>query len=117
MTLQNILENAKIEVREMPELALEQISAVYVGKPDTCTCGCAGEYIYPKVSQEYASENRGYAVTGDEVNDERVMRVIKRMAKHASEGVEVYIQSIGKNAGCYILSMQIGKTMYTVYTR
>lgn len=101
------------KVEKLPELTIDQVSSVYVGKPHTCMCGCAGTYTYTKKSQEQAGKNRGYEVTDDEVNDARVQRVINKMKKNEANGVEVIDSNFDNN---WILTVVIGKTQYTIYT-
>jgi len=101
----------EITTHEMPELKLEQIISAYVGKPHKCMCGCSGEYYYTKANQKLGSEERGYEVTDDEVNDKKVMRVVNRMTKNASEGIEIL-----SSGSKLIITGIVGQTQYTVYT-
>ncbi|OGM01486.1 hypothetical protein A3K72_01665 [Candidatus Woesearchaeota archaeon RBG_13_36_6] len=66
-----IKEEKKVEFTE------EQVESVYSGKPHVCMCGCAGTYYYSSKNREYASKDRGYKVTDDEVNDKMVKKILK----------------------------------------
>ena len=96
----------------MPQLTLDQVRSVYVGKPNECMCGCSGKYTYTSVNQVEAGKNRGYEVKHDEVDDKRVERVIAKIGKNIENGMEVL-----SDDDAYILTVLIGKTQYTIYTR
>lgn len=96
---------------------IAEVVNVYVGKPKTCRCGCAGTYSYSKAHQAWSSKNRGYKVednnalndADDEINDVEIQRVIKKMNKHHMIGIDVIDD--------YIYDMQIGQKVYTVYLK
>lgn len=97
-------------IKEMPELTISDICSAYRGKPNKCRCGCSGTYYYTEINRDYATRNRGYKVTDDEISDETVQRILNRMKKFAHLGVEVLH---GKNEDIY--SLVIGKTEYSLY--
>ena len=107
----------KAEIFEMPELEINDINVVYVGKPNACMCGCSGKYYYPKVNQKFASQKRGYEVTDDEIDDGKVKRVYNKMKKFAKDKIEVFASTGPDIDGIeYIFNIVIGKTQYTLYT-
>jgi hypothetical protein len=57
------------------KIQLNQVVSVYVGK-NGCMCGCNGKYFYAKAFQEKAGKTRGYAVSDDEINDEKIKEVV-----------------------------------------
>ena len=91
----------------LPEFPIEKVACVYVGKPDCCMCGCSGTYTRTKVNQQWSSANRGYEVTDDECDDKKVMRVINKVRKNQSLGIEVI--------GDHIYTIVIGQTQYSIY--
>jgi hypothetical protein len=92
---------------ELPELQLKQIDSVYVGKPHACMCGCSGQYYYTKEGQAAAGKKRGYPVCDEDVNNAKVQRVINKIRKNQSRGIEV-IQD-------YIFTAYIGSQQYTIF--
>ena len=60
---------------------------VYVGKPRLCMCGCAGTYSYSSVNAKKAGKDRGRKVTPEEINDDEVSRIYKKMKKYAHLGM------------------------------
>lgn len=87
---------------------LKDITKIYVGKPETCMCGCSGIYYYAKEYRELGGKERGYCVDDDEVNDAKIKRVLKKMAT-SEESVDII-----KN---YIFTKVIGHRQYTIYTK
>ena len=96
-------------ITELPEIKIEQVDCVYIGKPNLCRCGCAGKYVYTKANLKWSSANRGYTVTADEVSDKKVQSVINKMRKNQTMGIQVLEN--------YIFSLQIGKTEYSIYLK
>lgn len=97
------------KIFRLPELQYGTISCAYVGKPNKCMCGCSGKYFYTKVNQVWSGEDRGYAITDDEVDDAKVQRAINKMKKNASLGIEVL--------DGFIYTLIVGRTQYTIYLR
>ncbi len=93
---------------EMPKISLNQISSAYNGKPG-CMCGCNGKYSYLKMNQEYASKDRGYEVSDDEISQRSVVFVWNKLIKEAKRGIEVI--------GNYIYLMDIGERRYALYLK
>lgn len=101
------MEEKTVKSFEVPELA--KVVKVYVGKPHTCMCGCAGRYTYPKCNQEFGGTDRGYSVGDEEVDDKRATRILNKVKKNAHLGIEVLDN--------YIYTVIVGKTQYTVYMK
>jgi hypothetical protein len=93
----------------LPEIKLEQVDSVYIGKPGRCMCGCSGNYTYTKANQEWSGKHRGYAVDDEAVNDKRVQYVISKIAKNAAAGIECTQD--------YIYQQVIGQTQYDIYLK
>ena len=105
-------------INEMPELKLENIRSAYKGIPNRCMCGCSGRYFYTKINQKESSENRGYEVSDKEVNDKKVLEILKIMSEDTNKKVEV-IDNINKNNSMlnyYIFTKVINDKQYTIYT-
>ena len=96
-------------VEKLPEFGYGTISSVYIGKPDTCMCGCAGKYYYSEVNQKWSGNDRGYEITDDEVDDKKVQRVINKINKNSPMEIQVL--------DGYIYTAIIGKTQYTIYLK
>jgi hypothetical protein len=91
----------------MPNFSLSEISCAYIGKPNTCMCGCSGKYYYVKENQKLSSKGRGSTVTDDEIDDGKVNRVLRKMKKNESSGIEVIDNKIFTSIP--------GNTQYTIY--
>lgn len=85
---------------------ISAIEVVYVGKPHTCMCGCAGTYWWSTMGLNNLDKDD---YRKDEKPDEaKVARVYNKMKRNAlTVGVEVIDN--------YIYSMVIGSTQYTIY--
>ena len=91
----------------LPEIKLEQVDCVYIGKPGKCMCGCSGNYSYTSANRDASGRNRGYAVSDDDVNDKRVQYVISKLTKNAAAGIEC--------TNGHIYQQVIGQTQYDIY--
>jgi len=106
MVSEKMTDDRVVKIFEMPKLVLGDVLNAYVGKPNKCRCGCSGKYFVPKVNEEKADKERGYAQP-DDVNDKAVQRVINKMTKNASKGVELQ--------DGYIYTQVVGQTEYSIY--
>jgi len=104
--------NEKINTWNKLNFDPSEIVSAYVGKPNTCMCGCAGIYYYSLLHVGYASRCRGYEVTRSEINNEKIAKVYTKMKRGEAKGVKV--DSIIDN---FIYTMVIGKTQYTIYLK
>jgi len=97
--------NTIIESQKEISFTPEDVSCVYVGKPNCCMCGCSGDYFYTSKNAAKAGQDRGYEVTEDEINDAKVNTVL-----------ELFEQS-GRieNIYDYIFTKIIGGKRYTIY--
>ena len=57
---------------------MQKVYKVYSGKVG-CMCGCKGKYSHASDEVEYGSENRGYEVRAEEVNDRSVKIITKKV--------------------------------------
>lgn len=87
------------------DLKLEMVMSAYKGASRGCRCGCLGTYHYTKANQAIASENRGYPVTEEDINDAAVKRAFNKIQKNWNL-CEVNSQYI---------DLVIGKTATTLY--
>lgn len=65
----------------MEPLDAREVPSVYSGRNGKCCCGCSGQHYYAKAHQKWATKNRGYKVTDDEVNDGQVTRIVNIINK------------------------------------
>jgi hypothetical protein len=70
------------------KIDIDKVECVYVGKPNTCMCGCAGTYTYASQYQEQSGKRRGYKVDDEEVNDKKILRAIHKFEK-CEDDVEI----------------------------
>lgn len=57
---------------------MKQVFKVYSGKVG-CMCGCIGKWSYTADAVDYGSEERGYAVSAEEVNERSVKIMTKKV--------------------------------------
>src|SRR5208282_2130545 len=67
-----------------------EVSSVYSGKPGCC-CGCKGNHRYNSQHVVSASKNRGYAVTGSDINDRQVAKVLDVIQANVEKAAENYL--------------------------
>lgn len=65
----------------MVDFNLEDVKSVYSGKNGKCCCGCAGKHTYASAHREWASRDRGYDISDDEVNDRTVKVMVGRIKR------------------------------------
>lgn len=88
----------RIYVDKLPDFADDQIECAYRGKPDTCMCGCSGEYYYTEKNREFAGTKRGYPIKDDEINDKQVKRIADMFRTSGSvENIDNYIFTLIRN--------------------
>jgi len=92
----------------MNKFDMKEIVSVYKGKPDTCMCGCAGDYAYNPINKSYATTNRGYKVSDDECSERKIKARLKRYYADCQK------PSVIEN---YIFTKVIGNTQITVYLK
>jgi hypothetical protein len=90
------------------DLPIEKIVSVYLGKANTCMCGCSGDYAYTKYNQKYGSKNRGYKVTDDECSDRKVKMRLKRFFENPDDAEVI---------DNYIFTKYFGDRQITVYLK
>ena len=87
-------------------MKLENVSSVYVGKSGKCCCGCSGTHWYATEHKDWATKDRGYEVTQDELNDDKIKRVFNKIVKNQDN-----LEYTTKN----FTSFDTGSTLYIVY--
>ena len=97
--------NTIIESQKEISFTPEDVSCVYVGKPNCCMCGCSGDYFYTSKNAAKASQDRGYEVTKNEINDAKVNTVLGLFKQ--GECIE--------NIDDYIFTKIISERQYTIY--
>lgn len=106
----------------LESVTLDQVMSVYSGKKGKCYCGCSGDHRYASAHVGAASEDRGYQVTPDEVNDrqvKRVLRIIKEnftLPEDVKPGSQPYNVQ-GEDGSSFVthFSAEVGDRSYTVY--
>jgi len=88
----------------------DRVRAVYSGRKG-CMCGCKGKYTYAKQFQAEATENRGYQVTDDEVNDRVVRQMVAKVEKFVREG---QVDEVMVDSDWFAVDMENDRT-YCVY--
>lgn len=87
---------------------LARVSSVYSGINGRCCCGCSGKHTYASAHQEWASKNRGYEVTDDEVSDRSVKIIVNKINKRIAEGDFEYYEDT-------FVSVVVGQRLYIAY--
>lgn len=90
----------------MNKIEINQVKSVYSGKPGRCCCGCSGIHRYAKDHRNWASKNRGYTVTDDEIND----RFVKKVVNIINANIEV------ADVGVNNTSVEMNNRLYVAYT-
>lgn len=105
MKIRNGFEYRQVSTTDIPK---EKIVSVYLGKADTCMCGCAGDYAYTKYNQAYGGKSRGYKVGDDECSDRKVSMRLKRFFENP-EDAEILDN--------YIFTKYFGNMQITIYLK
>lgn len=94
----------------MVDFNLENVASVYSGKNGKCCCGCAGKHRYASAHREWASHDRGYQISDDEVSDRSVMMIankIKRLGARQDDPSDNHVYAESEN----------GSRLYIAYLR
>lgn len=95
----------------LDKITPEQVLSAYSGRTG-CACGCRGKYWYNSARVEEASNDRGYAVSPDEVSDAQVKRVLRLLQTHSDTLVQDgYIAWLEKSNRLYMV--HLGKEFTT----
>lgn len=96
--------NTVIEIKKEINLNPDDVICAYIGKPDSCMCGCSGEYYYTSKNAEQGGMERGYKVKLDEINDKQVLRVLTILESGGKiENLDDYIFTLIKNDKQYTI--------------
>jgi hypothetical protein len=106
------IEVTKLEDIEMEDIQIEKVLKAYEGKKDKCMCGCSGNYYHTKSKQEEAGKERGYKVTDDEINDDKVAEIADIINIAPNSAMEVDTEVDDKYT---YISATIGKKLYCVW--
>jgi hypothetical protein len=95
----------------LQDLTPANVLSVYSGRARACCCGCSGHHTYSSTHWRVASEDRGYPVTPEEVNDSVVTSVLRTVQSHESAVVitEPTAGFVGN------VSVDVGARVYMVY--
>jgi len=91
----------------LQDVKISDVVSVYSGKHAKCCCGCSGKHSYASAHRAFASQDRGYEVTDEEVNNREVTRVLRLI--QANE------ESLNADDGPCIVSVTVGKRVYVAY--
>ncbi len=94
----------------MEQIVLRHVSSVYSGTHG-CACGCRGTHTYASQHREWASKHRGYDVTDEDVNDNRVKRFVNKMNKMLANGVQPEFPGATND----FISIKTSTRQYVVY--
>ena len=67
-------------------VTVDQVRSVYSGRNGKCCCGCSGKHRYARAYRQEASQNRGYPVGDEEVNDLQVAKIIRIINENDPQG-------------------------------
>lgn len=80
------------------------VASVYSGIDGKCCCGCSGKHSYASEHVDWSSNNRGYQVTQDEVNDRSVKLISNK----------IFNSPTMKDEGSYACAI-VGKRLLIAY--
>ena len=95
-----------IDREKTVEFDITIVASVYIGKPKTCMCGCAGVYYYNSLNAVNAGKDRGYEIEQSEINDEMVRKVLRKFL-NTNKKIE--------NIDDYIFTIEYETKQYTIY--
>jgi len=99
MKINTIKETTK-EINFSPD----DVICAYIGKPHACMCGCSGDYYYTSMNAERGGKERGYKVEPDEINDDKVNKILKVFeAGGRIENLDDYIFTLIRNERQYTI--------------
>jgi hypothetical protein len=88
------------------------VASVYSGTDGKCCCGCSGKHTYASAHQKWASGNRGYKVTVDQVNDRTVKMIVNKIENAIADGFEPH-----KHDPKQLVAVTRGKRLYIAYMK
>lgn len=99
----------------------DNISKVYIGKVNTCRCGCAGDYYYAdgRVWDGNANDGRGAYVQNDVVAQKKIKTIFNRVMKCINADIMGDYDLANKVSNVYIsdtgIHVDAGSRSYGVY--
>jgi hypothetical protein len=94
----NTTTNPTAVTKKLQDLTVEDVLSVYSGKAGHCCCGCVGKHRYNSAFLDEAGKNRGYAVASDEVDDKKVLKVL-RLIKSGEHDAEFETNNVALKRG------------------
>jgi hypothetical protein len=94
-------------INKLPPITVDDIDQVYVGKPHTCMCGCAGKYYSTNINKKEYWQLHGMKSQSD--HNKHVLRVLNKVKKNQEKGIEVNDD--------HIFTVEVGNTQYTIYLK
>ena len=88
---------------------ISKVKSVYIGKANSCCCGCSGTYWYSSNHREAAGKSRGYPIGDKEISDTQVSKTVNKIC-NLVEGGAILDKMDGV---CY--SVVKGKRIYIAY--
>jgi hypothetical protein len=86
------------------KFSLDNVSQLYVGKTNGCTCGCAGYYIVTENHREERIKKDGVDLYA---NDKKILDAIDEISMHDDVKVGVLLDEIQFKTEKYILFIKI----------
>jgi len=81
------------------------------GRTNNSSCGCAGQHYYASAHRQLASRHRGYRVSDDEVDDQKVARVLRLITARADDATvcadHIAVDVAGRTHVLYLLPRQV----------
>lgn len=85
------------------KMSLDNVSQLYVGKTNGCTCGCAGYYIVTEKHREERIKKDGVDLYA---NDKKILDAIDEISMHDDVQVGAICDEIQFRTEKYILSIK-----------
>ena len=96
--------NSVIKEIKVIDVNPNNIEKLYIGKPHSCMCGCSGKYYYSSKHVEYAEKHRGYPISKDEINDDKINKMLNMFTlPNEPENIDDYIFTTITNDKQYTL--------------
>jgi hypothetical protein len=89
---------------------LANVASTYTGSHGCC-CGCNGKHRFASAWARLSSENRGYAVSDEEISDRSVAQTVRKVEQIAAGELDGFIEFV--NAG--FVSAETDTRTYVVY--
>ena len=99
--------NTIVEVKKEITINPDDIVCAYIGEPNSCMCGCSGEYFYTSKNADIGGRERGYKVEVDEINDAKADKILKIFETGGHiENIDDYIFTLIRNDRQYTIYLK-----------